>query len=61
MEESNRASHVRKRKGVQAALTTNTDKVRAIKRKINHAGHLINRPNGSKTCLVNGPVHSTEW
>ena len=57
---SNRASHFRKHKGVEAALLANTEKVRSGKRKTNHACHPSDQPTSAKTCLVHGPGNYTE-
>ena len=56
--EADRASHGRKRKGVEAASPTNPKKGRAGKRKKNHSGHPSDQPTGDKTCLVHGLGHS---
>ena len=60
MADTNRASHDRKRKGGEAKSSTNSEKSRAGKRKKNYAGHPRDRPTGEKSCLLNGPGHSTE-
>ena len=56
--ESNRESHVRKRKGLEVSLPTNPKKGRAGKRKTKNIGHPSNAPIGEKkTCLFHGPGH----
>ena len=60
-EESDHARHGSKRKGGESASSTNTEKCRTGKSKINHAVHPSNGPDGAKTTLlVHGPRHSTE-
>ena len=58
--DSNRASHVRKRKGGEPAYPTNPEKGRAGKRKKTHAGHPSDRRTGDKICSVHGFWPSTE-
>ena len=58
--DSNRASHGRKLKVVEAASTTNPKKGHAGKRKTKIAVYLIDQPTGGKTCLLHGPGYSME-
>ena len=53
--ESDRASHGRKHKGVEAASPTNPEKVRAGKLRTDHASYPIDWPTGAKILLVRGP------
>ena len=60
-EEANRDVHVRKQKGGESALPTNTKKGRAGKHKTKNAGHTSDAPNEAKnTCLLHGLRHSSE-
>ena len=57
---ANRASHRRKRKGVEFTYQTNPEKGRSGKHKKNYAGDPSNWTTGDKTCLVHGPGNSAE-
>ena len=59
-EYANCVSHGRKQKGGVSTFPTNTEMVRAGKRKKNYAGHLSDQTTGGKTCLLHIPENSTE-
>ena len=58
--DTNRASHDKKRKVGESASPTNPKTVHSGNRRTINAGHPSNLLNEGKTCLFNGPGHSTK-